>query len=344
MLRLPRLVDLPHPEYLNEWFFQGKLLWTLKADKHCNLFLFYCNIRYPKSSYQSHTVRQNHLHCWKHRLTTCSSSNSYMSLVGKNGCVRILLSLDLPGPSSNPYKQRAHRPCWYTMLLLHSKGWNQIQELQVRSAPGRGPGLCTPHLAETIQTQSHGTILVLQPKFTSLLTSFSLSLAPGETIALALVTATGIRTTAKVRIFWGNANENNPPVHEKANMFLLLVESSSQRAREPISILLSNKNYSIRNKSMKNIIYFWKHGHWDPAKHTELLYKHITVFDVFVLKWGKLTGIIPIMWSDTSCKTMHSDSKMTFPFQKFTKEPEAQGENGESSTIPLFLMDFLHSL
>lgn len=87
---------------------------------------------------------------------------------------------------------------------------------------------------------------------------------------------------------------------------------------------------------MKNIIYFWKYGHWDPAKHTELLYKHITVFDVLVLKWGKLTRIIPIMRSDTSCKTMHSDSKMTFLFQKFTKEPEAQGENGQSSTIPFF--------
>lgn len=28
MLRLPRLVDLPHPKYQNGWFFQGKLLWT----------------------------------------------------------------------------------------------------------------------------------------------------------------------------------------------------------------------------------------------------------------------------------------------------------------------------
>lgn len=87
---------------------------------------------------------------------------------------------------------------------------------------------------------------------------------------------------------------------------------------------------------MKNIIYYWKYGHWAPAKHTELLCKHITGFDVFVLKWEKLTGIIPIMWSDTSYKTMHSDSKMTFPLQKFTKEPEAQRENGQSSTIPHF--------
>lgn len=73
-----------------------------------------------------------------------------------------------------------------------------------------------------------------------------------------------------------------------------------------------------------------------PTKHTEFLYKHIIVFDMFVLKWGRLTGIISIMWSDTSCKTMHSDSKMTFSFQKFTKESEAQGENGQSSTSPIF--------
>lgn len=31
---------------------------------------------------------QNNLHCWKHRFTTCSSSNSCTSLVGKNGSVR----------------------------------------------------------------------------------------------------------------------------------------------------------------------------------------------------------------------------------------------------------------
>jgi len=35
---------------------------------------------------------------------------------------------------------------------------------------------------------------------------------------------------------------------------------------------------------MKNIIYFWKYVYWVPEKHTELVYKHITVFDVFVLK------------------------------------------------------------
>lgn len=29
------------------------------------------------------------------------------------------LSSDLPGSSSNPYKQQAHQPCWYTVLLLH---------------------------------------------------------------------------------------------------------------------------------------------------------------------------------------------------------------------------------
>lgn len=66
--------------------------------------------------------------------------------------------------------------------------------------------------------------------------------------------------------------------------------------------------------------------YWVPEKHTEFLDKHITVFDMSVLKWGKLTGIIPMMWSDTSCKTMHSNSKMTFPFQKFTEETEAQGK------------------
>lgn len=87
---------------------------------------------------------------------------------------------------------------------------------------------------------------------------------------------------------------------------------------------------------MKNIIYFWKCGHWAPAKHTEFLNKHTIVSDMFILKWGKLTGIIPITQSDTWCKTMHSDSKRAFPFQKFTKEPEARGENGQSSTSPIF--------
>lgn len=148
MLRLPRLVDLPHPKYQNGWFFQGKLLWTWKVDKHCNLFLFYCNIRYPKSSYQSRTVTQNHLHSWKHRSTTRSSSNSCTSLVGKNGSVRILLSLDLPGPSPNPYKQQARQPCWHTALLLHCKGCSQTRSCRW------GAGLGTPHLAEAIRAHS----------------------------------------------------------------------------------------------------------------------------------------------------------------------------------------------
>lgn len=257
MLRLPRLVDLPHPKYQNGWFFQGKLLGTLKVDTHCNLFLFYCNIRYPKSSYQSRTVTQNHLHSWKHRFTTCSSSNSCTSLMGKNGSVRILLSLDLPGPSSNPYKQQAHQPCWYTMLLLlHSKGWNQIQKLQVRSIPGRGPGPWTPHLAEAIRVHSPmGPIWFCSQNLQIYLHLLPFLSLPWETIALALATATGIRTTAKIRILWGNANENNPLAHEKANEFLLLAECSSQRPREP-SILLSYKNYSSHNKVLKTWFIF----------------------------------------------------------------------------------------
>lgn len=86
-----------------------------------------------------------------------------------------------------------------------------------------------------------------------------LTLAPAsscETIALPLVTATGIRSTAKIRIFWGSANENNPPVHEKANIFLLLVESGSQRPRELISIFLSYTNYSSHNKVWKTSFIF----------------------------------------------------------------------------------------
>lgn len=82
------------------------------------MFLFFCNITYPKSSYQSRTETQNNLHCWKHRLTTCSSSNSCTSLAEKNGSVRILLSLGLPGPSLNPHRQQAHLPCWYTSCCL----------------------------------------------------------------------------------------------------------------------------------------------------------------------------------------------------------------------------------
>lgn len=209
----------------------------------------------------------------------------------------------------------------------------------MRSTPGREPGsVNTTPGRDHPCSQSHGINLVLQPKFTNLHTSssslYALTLA-GETIALALITATGIRTTAKIKIFWGNANENNPPVHEKVNIFLVLVESSSQRPREPISILLSYANYSSHNKVWKTEFTSGNMGN-GLLQNTEFLYKHITVLDVFVFKWGKLTGIILIMWSDTSCKTMHSDSKMTFPFQKFTKEPEAQRENGQSSTIPPF--------
>lgn len=121
-LRRPRLADLLHPRYQNDLFFQGKQLWTLKADKHCNLFLFYCSISYPKSSYQSRTETQNNFHCWKRRLPTRSSSNYCTSLVVKNGSVGLLLSSDLPGSPSDPREQQAHQPCGYTVLLLLHRG------------------------------------------------------------------------------------------------------------------------------------------------------------------------------------------------------------------------------
>lgn len=198
-LQPPRLADLLHPRYQNDLFFQGKQLWTLKVDKHCNLFLFYCSIRYPKSSYQSRTEMQNNFHCWKHRLTTCSSSNYCTSLVAKNGSVSILLSSDLPGSSSDPQEQQAHQPCWYTMLLLLHRG-------RLKPDPGA---------AGEEHTWQRPSVLTAPIRFCSqnlqiylhLLLSSSLSvltLAPAsscETIALPLVTATGIRSTAKIRIF-----------------------------------------------------------------------------------------------------------------------------------------------
>lgn len=166
-LRRPRLADLLHPRYQNDLFFQGKQLWTLKVDKHCNLFLFYCSISYPKSSYQSRTETQNNFHCWKRRLPTRSSSNYCTSLVVKNGSVG-LLSSDLPGSPSDPREQQAHQPCGYTVLLHH------IQGLQVRSTPARGAGPVdtTPGRGHPC-SQSHGTNSVLQPKFTNLPTSSS---------------------------------------------------------------------------------------------------------------------------------------------------------------------------
>lgn len=95
--------------------------------------------------------------------------------------------------------------------------------------------------------------------------------------------------------------------------------------------------------TMKNITYFWKYVEWGPAKHTEFLYKHMTAVDVFGLKQGKLTGIIPTVWSDTSVKTMHSNSKMTFPFQKSTKETEAQGKTAKVALFPMLLDSPLNS-
>lgn len=245
MLRLPRLVDLPHPKYQNGWFFQGKLLWTWKVDKHCNLFLFYCNIRYPKSSYQSRTVTQNHL------LETQIHNALKFKFLHESGGEEWLCQdppqLGPTWPITKPIQAASS-----AALLAHSAAaalqrLQPDQELQVRTRPGdTTPGRGHPC------SQSHGTNLVLQPKFTNSPASSSLSvltLWPSETIALALVTATGIRTTAKIRILWGNPNENNPLAHEKAK-FLLLVECSSQRPREP-SILLSYKNYSSHNKGWK---------------------------------------------------------------------------------------------
>lgn len=156
MLRLPRLVDLLHPRYQNDFFFQGKQLWTLKVDKHCNLFLFYCNIRYLTSSYQSRTETQNNFHRWKHRLTKCSSSNSCTILVGKNGSVRILLSSDPPGSSSNPSKQQAHQPCWANSQCCCCTGKAEGTAKSCRWGAHLGEDLTlwTPHLAEATRAHS----------------------------------------------------------------------------------------------------------------------------------------------------------------------------------------------
>lgn len=56
MLRLTRLVDLLHPRYQIDLFFQGKQLWTVKVDKHFHLFLSYYRIRHPEGSYQSQWI------------------------------------------------------------------------------------------------------------------------------------------------------------------------------------------------------------------------------------------------------------------------------------------------
>lgn len=173
MLWLPRLVDLLHPRYQNDLFLQGKQLWTLKVDKHCNLFLFYCNIRYLKSSYQSRTETANNLQCWKHRLTTCSSSNSCTS--GEEWLCRDSSQFGPTRPIIKPIKAASSSALLVHKLLLHREGWNQIQQLQVRSTPGREPGTVdtTPGRGHPC-SQSHGTNLVLQPKFTNVHTSSSI--------------------------------------------------------------------------------------------------------------------------------------------------------------------------
>lgn len=266
MLRLPRLVDPLHPRYQNDFFFQGKQLWTLKVDKHCNVsVLLQYQISHkqlpepnrdaeqlPPLEAQTHEVL-------KFKFLHNSGGEEWLCQDPSQLGPTWLIIKPIQAASSSALLST------FPMLLLHREGWRHSQELQVRSTPGRGPDPVdtTPGRGHPC-SQSHGTNLVLQPKCISLPTSYFcllpfLSLPWHQlykTIALALVTATGITTTAKIRILWGNANENNSPVHEKANIFLLLVESSSQRPREPLSSLLSNTNHSSHNKVWKTSFIF----------------------------------------------------------------------------------------
>lgn len=151
------------------------------------------------------------------RLTTCSNSNSCTSLVGKNGSVRrsqlrptwIMIK---PITSSKLISVAGTQSCCCT-----GKAETRCRSCRWRAHLGEDLALWTPHMAEAtcahsptgpIRFWSHNLQIYLHR-----LPSSSLSvptLAPGETIALALVTATGIKTTTKIRIFWGNVNEDNP--------------------------------------------------------------------------------------------------------------------------------------
>lgn len=48
----------------------------------------------------------------------------------------------------------------------------------------------------------------------------------------------------------------------------------------------------------------------------ECVHENSTVPDLFVWKWGKLTGIVPTARAEAACKTMHLNGKVTFLFQK----------------------------
>lgn len=150
-------------------------------------------------------------------------------------------------------------------------------------------------------------------------------------------------TVTQMRIFWEEAQMKIIPQFTKrptSSSYLWRGRKGQGNPFQffcPVQTLLAIIKYEKHHLFLEIcILDSWK-------THAGFLYKRITMFGVFVLKWGKLTGVIPIMWSDTSCKTMHSNSKMTFPFQKFTKETEAQGKMAKVALFP-FLLDFLHSL
>lgn len=48
----------------------------------------------------------------------------------------------------------------------------------------------------------------------------------------------------------------------------------------------------------------------------ECVHENSTVPDLFVWKWGELTGIVPTARAEAACKTMHLNGKVTFLFQK----------------------------
>lgn len=127
MLQLARLVDLLHPGYQIDLFFQGKQLLTLKVDKHFDLFLSCYGIGHPKGTYQSPTVNMNNFHCCRCRDHMCKNLKVSTSVVEENRSVRTILSSELPRSSRNPLISKCTgsagaRRCYSTLRTATRSG------------------------------------------------------------------------------------------------------------------------------------------------------------------------------------------------------------------------------